>query len=212
MERATLPRCPQPGLAPAGRVSPAVPTAARGLRPSLPLFRAAQVPSHPIASSPGCAAAQWGLSPSVSAVPALRLPQPVRSAGAAWIPNRSENQSLIYFHDGDARARRCCVCSAVAPIDRSPPQPPGPGGAGAAWPRAGFVLPSSCTAQGALGHVRPAESFLQPSSISFAVVQDQMQPSEPPFILRLLWPHHWQGCSWRMARTWLRPRGSHWPR
>lgn len=122
MERAPLPRCPQPGLAPAGRVSPAVPTAARGLRTSLPLFWAAHVPRL----LPLLGAQQHrGLSPTISAVPMLRLSQLVRSAGAARSPNRSENQSLIYFHDGDARARRCCVCSAVTPIDRRPPASPG---------------------------------------------------------------------------------------
>lgn len=170
MERAPLPRCPQPGLAPAGRVSPAVPTATRGLQPSLPLFWAAHVPRLlPLLG----AQQRRGLSPTISAVPMLRLSQLVRSAGAARSPNRSENQSLIYFHDGDARARRCCVCSAVTPIDRRPPSLPRPGGAGAAWPRAGFVH------QGALGHVCPAESSPQPCSICFVVVRDQMQPSDP---------------------------------
>lgn len=122
MERAPLPRCPQPGLAPAGRVSPAVPTAARGLRPPLPLFWATHVPRLlPLLG----AQQRRGLSPTVLVVPALWLSQLVRSVGAAWSPNRSENQSLIYFHDGDARARRCCVCSAVTPIDRRPPASPG---------------------------------------------------------------------------------------
>lgn len=49
----------------------------------------------------------------------------VRSVGAMWIPDRWENQSLIYFYDGDAAAQQCRVGTAVTPIDRSLPEPCG---------------------------------------------------------------------------------------
>lgn len=50
----------------------------------------------------------------------------------------------------------CLLCSYTY---RSPsPSLPRPGGAGAVWPRAGFVH------RGALGHVRPAESFPRPAA------------------------------------------------